>query len=105
MGFAGGAEIRIDPQMDAQRATFEPAPAAPGQFGRLGNFPKTKQQSVKIPSRSFTARRHRQLDMIDADQRHGGPRFPYFALLVLFASIAGALGPTHRFMSTVLETL
>ena len=27
MGFAGGTEIRFDPEMNAQRAAFEPAPA------------------------------------------------------------------------------
>ncbi len=105
MGFAGGSEIRIDAEMDAQRAEFKPAPAPRCQFRRLGNFAKTKQPSVKIPRGRFSTSRHRQLDVIDADQRQGGPRLAYFALFALFASSAGALGPTHRFMSTVLETL
>ena len=105
MGFAGGSEGRIDAEVDAQRAEFKPAPAVSRQFGRLGNFAQAKQASVRIPRGSSSTSRHRQLDVIDADQRKSGPCLAYFALLALLASIAGARGPTHKSISTVLETL
>ncbi len=66
MGFAGRAKIRLDAQMQPEGAASEPAAATRSQMWRFGLLLEAKNITVKAPRRTLAARRHGELDMVQA---------------------------------------
>jgi hypothetical protein len=69
VSFLRRTKIGFDPEMDLHIAAGKPASAALGEFGRLKDFSHTKQIAVKGASTLFFARGHRELDVIDGEER------------------------------------
>jgi len=93
---------------------FEPATSARGKLRGLRDLAHPQQVAVKPTRGILPAGRHGKLDVVDADEPHAGARYfirRWSARLSRspapspLASIGGALGPTHRPMSTALLTL
>src|SRR5215469_2115642 len=56
-------KIHFHPEMNLHRPASKPAPAACGQFRRLGNFSHSQQPCKKTARAFLAARRHSQLHM------------------------------------------
>lgn len=100
MGLASGPEVSLHPKVKTQARASKPATASPREFAWLGDFLQAQHRLIETAGQAFTVRGHGQLNMVDPGKRH-----VWRGYFVLFASIAGALGPTHMFMSTALLTL
>jgi hypothetical protein len=71
MSFPCGLEIGFHAQMNLQGTLFEPTSATPGEMGRFGHLTDTEDASIESACFLFPSRRHRELHMIKAVDRHG----------------------------------
>jgi hypothetical protein len=67
-----GDEVRIDAEVDLDAVALEPGAAALGEFRRLRNFRDSENAFLEGARQRFAACRHRELDMVDRDERHIG---------------------------------
>ena len=65
MRSARGVKVRINPEMDLNVATREPAATALFQFGGFVDFGHAQQSGVERASLLLHSRRHGELDVID----------------------------------------
>ena len=65
MRFLRRAKIILHAEMNLHLAAFEPAPAALGEFSRLGNLHHAQEVAVEAARRVFFATWHGELDVID----------------------------------------
>src|SRR5262245_1310036 len=65
-----GAELALDAEVNLDVRTLEPCSAARGHRRRLGPLWDTEHASIEGPRLGLLAGRHRQLDVIDADDPH-----------------------------------
>jgi hypothetical protein len=66
----GGLEVSFDPQMNLERAVFEPTSAASCEVRRLRHFGDTERFLVKGARQIFASARHCQLHMVEAFNSH-----------------------------------
>src|SRR5262249_2386266 len=63
-------ETLLDAEVELLRAEPEPAAAAPGQGGRLGQLLEPEHRPVEGTGLVLAARRNRELDVVEAEERH-----------------------------------
>ena len=61
--------------MDSDISLAQPNAAAMGERQWFGNLVETQDPRIKRPGPSFAARRHGELNVIDADKAHAARRF------------------------------
>ena len=69
MGLAGGTKVFLDAEVKLDAVPAEPAAAARGQHGRLGQFGEPEHAPVELTQRGLAARRASQLHMMDHRDR------------------------------------
>ena len=72
MSFPRGTEVGIDPEMQLHTLNTEPHPAPTFQLGRLGNLDQAENTHVERAGRCLTARRHRELHVVERDETPRG---------------------------------
>jgi hypothetical protein len=60
----------VTAKMQLQQAAGEPAAAALGEFRRLRQFGQAEQRAIKRSCLGLAAGRHRELDVVDGQNRH-----------------------------------
>jgi hypothetical protein len=71
VGLFRGPEIRFNAEMNLHLSAGEPAAAALGELGRLGNLFHAQQVDEEAPGRA-SARRHGELDVVDGEKGCSG---------------------------------
>lgn len=69
MSLPGRTEVRLYTEVDLNIPTGEPDSTAFCKFGRLRDLDHAKRLSVEMPRDVFSARGHRELNMIDKSER------------------------------------
>jgi hypothetical protein len=70
MRLARRPEIRLDAEMDPDRAALEPAAAALPESVRLLHLGEIEKAAIEAPRLIFAAGRHGELDVVELKQRH-----------------------------------
>ena len=63
-------KVRLDPEMHLELPAFEPDAAAPGEVGWLGDLGNLEEPGVERARFLFLAAGHRELDVVDLENRH-----------------------------------
>src|SRR4029078_8166025 len=69
VGLARGLEPLLDAEVDAHRATLEPAPSPLGKVGRLRHLDEAEELAVKAPRDLLAVGWDGELDVIEGEER------------------------------------
>src|SRR4029079_532818 len=70
MRLARGTKFGIHAEMDPDVAPLEPRATALAEFWRFHDLGDSEQPPVELARSLLAARRHRELNMVDSDDRH-----------------------------------
>ena len=70
MCFLGWSKVRLDAEVQLQRATLKPGTATSREILGFGNFSQPEQLAIKPARQGFTTDRYGQLNVIDAVNGH-----------------------------------
>jgi hypothetical protein len=70
VGLSGRAELGIDAEVNLEGAALEPRSAPARERGWLRDLGYPEEPRIELAGRFLPARRHRELDVVDADDLH-----------------------------------